>query len=103
MIAAVEALPPAQRVVMLLVAVEGFSYREASEVLGVPIGTAAIAALLASRLRYRNAFEREAVPPVPVALQARVAELTSVAVASKELAWARTPHFPFPPRARRNP
>lgn len=38
-VGAVEALPPAQRVVMLLVAVEGFSYREASDVLGVPIGT----------------------------------------------------------------
>lgn len=36
---AVEALPNPQRVVMLLVAVEGFSYREASDVLGVPIGT----------------------------------------------------------------
>jgi RNA polymerase sigma-70 factor, ECF subfamily len=36
---AVEALPDAQRVVMLLVAVEGFSYREAADVLGVPLGT----------------------------------------------------------------
>ena len=36
---AVEALPSAQRAVMLLVAVEGFSYREASDVLGVPLGT----------------------------------------------------------------
>jgi RNA polymerase sigma-70 factor, ECF subfamily len=36
---AVEALPEAQRVVMLLVAVEGLSYREAAEVLDVPIGT----------------------------------------------------------------
>ncbi len=36
---AVEALPDAQRVVMLLVAVEGLSYREAAEVLGVPLGT----------------------------------------------------------------
>lgn len=36
---AVEALPEAQRVVMLLVAVEGFSYREAADVLAVPIGT----------------------------------------------------------------
>lgn len=36
---AVEALPDAQRSVMLLVAVEGLSYREAAEVLGVPIGT----------------------------------------------------------------
>ena len=36
---AVDTLPEAQRVVMLLVAVEGLSYREASDVLGVPIGT----------------------------------------------------------------
>jgi RNA polymerase sigma-70 factor, ECF subfamily len=38
-ISAVEALPSAQRVVMLLVGVEGFSCSEASDVLGVPIGT----------------------------------------------------------------
>ena len=38
-VAAVEQLPEAQRVVMLLVAVEGLSYREAAEVLDVPIGT----------------------------------------------------------------
>ncbi|BCQ55256.1 RNA polymerase sigma factor [Burkholderia gladioli] len=38
-IAAVERLPEAQRIVMLLVAVEGLSYAEAAEVLGVPIGT----------------------------------------------------------------
>jgi RNA polymerase sigma-70 factor (ECF subfamily) len=37
--AAVEALPDAQRAVMLLVAVEGLSYREAAEILDVPIGT----------------------------------------------------------------
>ncbi len=36
---AVEGLPDAQRVVMLLVAVEGLSYREAADVIGVPIGT----------------------------------------------------------------
>ncbi len=36
---AVEALPAPQRVVMLLVAVEGLSYREASDVIGAPIGT----------------------------------------------------------------
>lgn len=36
---AVEALPEAQRLVMLLVAVEGLSYREAATVLDVPIGT----------------------------------------------------------------
>ncbi len=38
-VVAVEALPEAQRVVMLLVAVEGLSYREAAEVLDIPIGT----------------------------------------------------------------
>jgi RNA polymerase sigma-70 factor (ECF subfamily) len=36
---AVEHLPDAQRAVMLLVAVEGLSYREAADVLEVPIGT----------------------------------------------------------------
>jgi RNA polymerase sigma-70 factor, ECF subfamily len=35
----VESLPEAQRVVLLLVAVEGLSYAEAAEVLDVPIGT----------------------------------------------------------------
>lgn len=38
-IAAVERLPDAQRVVMLLVAVEGLSYREAATVLDTPLGT----------------------------------------------------------------
>src|SRR5215469_16923073 len=38
-ISAVERLPDAQRAVMLLVAVEGFSYREAATALDVPIGT----------------------------------------------------------------
>ena len=38
-ISAVEKLPDAQRSVMLLVAVEGLSYREAATVLEVPIGT----------------------------------------------------------------
>ena len=38
-IAAVEKLPDAQRAVMLLIAVEGLSYREAASVLDVPIGT----------------------------------------------------------------
>ena len=36
---AVERLPEAQRVVMLLVAVEGLSYQEAADALKVPIGT----------------------------------------------------------------
>lgn len=38
-ISSVEKLPDAQRSVMLLVAVEGLSYREAATVLDVPIGT----------------------------------------------------------------
>jgi RNA polymerase sigma-70 factor, ECF subfamily len=38
-IEAVSHLPEAQRVVMLLVAVEGLSYSEAAEVLEVPVGT----------------------------------------------------------------
>lgn len=36
---AVQQLPEAQRVVMLLVGVEGLSYSEAADALGVPIGT----------------------------------------------------------------
>ncbi|TKC86926.1 sigma-70 family RNA polymerase sigma factor [Trinickia terrae] len=36
---AVQRLPETQRVVMLLVAVEGLSYQEAADALGVPIGT----------------------------------------------------------------
>jgi RNA polymerase sigma-70 factor (ECF subfamily) len=39
MVRAVQALPEAQRVVMLLVGVEGLSYNEAADALGVPIGT----------------------------------------------------------------
>ena len=38
-VAAVHQLPEAQRLVMLLVAVEGLSYREAADVLELPIGT----------------------------------------------------------------
>jgi RNA polymerase sigma-70 factor (ECF subfamily) len=38
-ISAVQRLPEAQRIVMLLVAVEGLSYQEAADALGVPIGT----------------------------------------------------------------
>jgi len=36
---AIERLPEAQRVVMLLVAVEGFSYQQAADTLEIPIGT----------------------------------------------------------------
>ncbi len=37
--AAMEALPPEQREVLALVAIEGLSYREAADALGIPIGT----------------------------------------------------------------
>ncbi|MBT2793377.1 RNA polymerase sigma factor [Paraburkholderia strydomiana] len=38
-IAAVERLPETQRVVLLLVSVEGFSYQEAADALQIPVGT----------------------------------------------------------------
>ena len=38
-ISAVQRLPESQRLVMLLIAVEGLSYREAAETLSVPVGT----------------------------------------------------------------
>ena len=39
LIASVDALPDAQRAVMLLIAAEGMSYSEAADTLGIPIGT----------------------------------------------------------------
>ena len=38
-VAAVDELPPAYREVVMLVDVEGFAYKEAAEILNVPIGT----------------------------------------------------------------
>ena len=38
-VAAVDKLPPLHREVVLLVDVEGFSYKDAAQTLGVPIGT----------------------------------------------------------------
>jgi RNA polymerase sigma-70 factor (ECF subfamily) len=53
-IAAVERLSESQRLVMLLIAVEGLSYSEAAKTLGVPIGT------IMSRLsRARQAIEAQ--------------------------------------------
>lgn len=54
-IAAVEGLPDAQRAVMLLVAVEGLSYREAAEALGIPLGTV-MSRLARARLTIGEAF-----------------------------------------------
>lgn len=38
-IQAVDALPEAQRLVIMLIAIEGLSYKEAAEILSVPVGT----------------------------------------------------------------
>jgi RNA polymerase sigma-70 factor (ECF subfamily) len=38
-VSAIESLPPLHREVVLLVDVEGFSYKDAAQVLGIPIGT----------------------------------------------------------------
>jgi RNA polymerase sigma-70 factor, ECF subfamily len=54
-IAAVEKLPDAQRAVMLLVAVEGLTYREAATVLEVPIGTV-MSRLARARLTIGESF-----------------------------------------------
>jgi RNA polymerase sigma-70 factor, ECF subfamily len=62
---AVEALPEAQRVVMILVAVEGFSYREAAQILEVPIGTV-MSRLSRARLVVGNRFLHR---PEPDAVQ----------------------------------
>ncbi|WP_233808177.1 sigma-70 family RNA polymerase sigma factor [Paraburkholderia sp. HP33-1] len=56
---AVQRLPDAQRAVLLLVAVEGLSYQEAADVLGVPIGTvmsrlARARIAISARFRLRN-------------------------------------------------
>jgi RNA polymerase sigma-70 factor, ECF subfamily len=62
-VAAVQALPEAQRLVMLLVAVEGLSYREAADVLGVPIGTV-MSRLARARVAVGQRFMPDAVVPL---------------------------------------
>jgi RNA polymerase sigma-70 factor (ECF subfamily) len=54
-VSAVERLPDLQRAVMLLVAVEGMSYREAATVLDVPIGTV-MSRLARARLTIAEVF-----------------------------------------------
>jgi len=59
-------LPEDQRACLLLVVVEGLSYQESAEVLGIPVGT------LTSRLSRARSTLRELIEPAPtaVALQA---------------------------------
>lgn len=57
----VNALPEAQRNAVFLVYVEGFTYQEAAETLGVPIGT--VMSRLATA-RARLARSADALPPV---------------------------------------
>ena len=54
-IAAVSRLPEAQRAVMLLVAVEGLSYREAADIMSIPVGTV-MSRLARARLTIGEAF-----------------------------------------------
>ena len=56
-----------------------------------PALAALSAALFASRLPYRSAFEFDAPLPVPAALQARVAEWTSIALNAGQRDGARPP------------
>ena len=58
-LAALEALDPDQREVLVLVAVEGLQYREAAGVLGIPVGTV-MSRLSRGRERMRRALEGEA-------------------------------------------
>jgi len=67
---AVGQLPDAQRAVMLLVAVEGLSYREAAKVLGVPIGTV-MSRLARARLSIGQCFRDGATCPDLATGQAR--------------------------------
>lgn len=59
---AVDALPDEQREVLLLVCVEELSYREAAEVLDVPIGTVMSRLARARRRLIEAADDRDAVP-----------------------------------------
>ncbi len=52
-------LPDAQRTTVLLVYVEGYSYREASEILDIPVGTV-MSRLAAARSKLGKVFQQEA-------------------------------------------
>ena len=60
---AIDALPPDQRAVLMLVTVEGQSYRDAAEILEIPIGTV-MSRLARARLalvEHRGAMQRPAI------------------------------------------
>ena len=59
LLAAVDALPDAQRAVMLLVAAEGFSYAQAAHILDIPMGTV-MSRLSRARLTIGQTFGRAA-------------------------------------------
>ncbi len=65
----VQSLPEAQREAVYLVYVEGFSYREAAEAFGIPIGTV-MSRLAAARLRLAG-LDAESRPDAAVVVQAR--------------------------------
>lgn len=70
---ALAALPAAQRAVMLLVVVEEYTYAEAAEILGVPVGT------VMSRLhRAREALRLRLAPAAPAPAGARIVNLARI-------------------------
>jgi RNA polymerase sigma-70 factor, ECF subfamily len=58
---ALAALPPDQRTVLLLVGLEDFGYREAADILGIPIGTV-MSRLARGRARLRLLMEGPSAP-----------------------------------------
>jgi len=66
LVRALEALPPDQRSVILLVSVEDMTYAEAAKTLGIPLGTV-MSRLSRGRERLQKALDGELGPPVRAA------------------------------------
>lgn len=66
-LAAFAALPEADRALLMLVSVEGFAYREAADVLGLPIGTV-MSRLSRARARLRSLCDPGTAPASVVSL-----------------------------------
>jgi RNA polymerase sigma-70 factor (ECF subfamily) len=60
---AIGALPPDQREILLMVALEGLSYRQVADILGIPEGTV-MSRLSRTRHKLRRVIERELQPRV---------------------------------------